>query len=221
MCTFIIMDKIKIAILDDHQMLIDGLKALLVNEKQFEITGVYTNAKTALELIAKNVPHIVLSDINMPGMDGIAFTRELRKNHPSVKVLALSMFGEKSTISEMLDAGASGYILKNTGKEELIAALQKIASGGMFFSDEVSAEMMKAMSERGQKKEEESKVHFTEREKEIMQLIAREYSNAKIGETLFISERTVETHRKNIFRKANTKTVIGLMKFAIEHKLID
>jgi len=100
-------------------------------------------------------------------------------------------------------------------------ALLKIADGGMFFSDEVSAEMMKAMSERGQKKEEESRIHFTEREKEIVQLIAKEYSNAKIAETLFISERTVETHRKNIFRKANTKTVIGLIKFAIEHKLID
>lgn len=216
-----IMDKIKIAILDDHQMLIDGLKALLLNEKQFEITGVYSNGKTALEMISGNIPDIVLSDINMPEMDGIAFTRELKQLYPSVKVLALSMFGEKSTISEMLAAGASGYILKNTGKEELMNALQKIAAGGMFFSDEVSAEMMKAMNERGQKKEEESNVHFTEREKEIMQLIAREYSNAKIGETLFISERTVETHRKNIFRKANTKTVVGLMKFAIGHKLID
>lgn len=212
------MDKIRIFILDDHQMLIDGLKALLINEKQFEITGTSTNAKNALELIGKDVPDIVLSDINMPEMDGIAFTREVTKRHKGIKVLALSMFGEKSTISEILDAGAAGYILKNTGKEELINALLKISAGGMFFSDEISAEMMRAMSERGQKEEE--KIHFTEREKEIIQLIAKEYSNAQIGETLFISERTVETHRKNIFRKANTKTVVGLMKFAIEHKLI-
>jgi two-component system, NarL family, nitrate/nitrite response regulator NarL len=213
------MAKIKVFILDDHQMLIDGLKALLVNEKQFEITGTATNGKDALAMIATNKPDIVLSDINMPEMDGVAFTRELKKAYPEIKVLALSMFGEKSTISEILDAGASGYILKNTGKEELINALLKVSSGGMFFSDEISAEMMKAMSERGQKKEEE-KVQLTEREKEIIQLIAKEYSNAKIGETLFISERTVETHRKNIFRKANTKTVVGLIKFAIENKLI-
>jgi len=214
------MSRIKVFILDDHQMLIDGLKALLLNEKEFEISGTATSGKKALEMIGENVPDIVLSDINMPEMDGIAFTREVRKKHPAVKVLALSMFGEKSTISEILDAGASGYILKNTGKEELINALLKISTGGMFFSDEISAEMMKSISERGQKKEEE-KVHFTEREKEIIKLIAKEYSNARIGETLFISERTVETHRKNIFRKANTKTVVGLIRFAIENKLID
>jgi two-component system nitrate/nitrite response regulator NarL len=211
--------RIKVFILDDHQMLIDGLRALLVNEKEFEITGTSTKAKNALEDISKNIPDIVLSDINMPEMDGIAFTREVKKRFPAIKILALSMFGEKSTISEILDAGASGYILKNTGKEELIAALKKISEGGMFFSDEISAEMMKSFSERGQKKEEE-KVHFTEREKEIIQLIAKEYSNAQIGETLFISERTVETHRKNFFRKANTKTVVGLIRFAIENKLI-
>ncbi|MCW3103706.1 MAG: degU 1 [Bacteroidetes bacterium] len=211
------MAKIKVFILDDHQMLIDGLKALLINEKEFEICGTANTAKAALEQIGKNTPDVVLSDINMPEMDGIAFTREVKKAHPEVKVLALSMFGEKSTISEILDAGASGYILKNTGKEELINALLKISAGGMFFSDEISAEMMKALSERGQKEE---KVHLTEREKEIINLIAKEYSNAQIGEALFISERTVETHRKNIFRKANTKTVVGLMKFAIENKLI-
>lgn len=213
------MSKIKLFILDDHQMLIDGLKALLNNEKEFEIIGFANKGQDALNAISKNIPDIVLSDINMPEMDGIEFTKELKKRSPNVKVLALSMFGERSTISEMLEAGASGYILKNTGKEELVGALTKIAAGGMFFSDEVSAEMMKAMSERGQKKEEP--VHFTDREKEIIQLIAKEYSNAKIGETLFISERTVETHRKNIFRKANTKTVVGLIRFAMEHKLIN
>lgn len=214
------MAKIKLFILDDHQMLIDGIKALLHKESDFVIVGEANKAVFALELIKKITPDIVLSDINMPEMDGIAFTRALKKDHPEVKVLALSMFGERTTISEILDAGASGYILKNTGKEELVNALKKIAAGGMFFSDEVSAEMMKSVSERAQRKEEE-KVYLTEREKEIIQLIAKEYSNAKIAETLFISERTVESHRKNIFRKANTKTVVGLMKFAIENKLLE
>jgi two-component system nitrate/nitrite response regulator NarL len=214
------MDKIKLFILDDHQMLIDGLKALLKSEKQFEIIGEATRGAMALEMIRKKQPDIVLSDINMPEMDGIEFARQLKKEFPKIYILALSMFGEKSTISEMLDAGASGYILKNTGKEELVTALSKIASGGMFFSDEVSAEMMKALSERGQKKEEEQTVNLTAREKEIIQLIAKEYSNAQIGEALFISERTVESHRKNIFRKTNTKSVVGLIKYAMENKLI-
>jgi len=215
------MNKIKIFIVDDHQMLIDGLKALLINEKQYTISGEATKAALALDLINNAIPDIVLTDINMPEMDGIEFTRLLLNKHPKIKVIALSMFGEKSTISEMLDAGVSGYILKNTGKKELVDALQKVAAGGMFFSDDVSAEMMKAMSERGKLKQEEEKVHLTEREKEIIKLIAKEYSNAKIGETLFISERTVETHRKNIFRKTETKTVVGLIKYAIENKLTD
>ncbi len=214
------MSKTKIFIVDDHQMLIDGIKALLHDEDKFKIIGEAKNATKALELIENKLPDIILSDINMPDINGIEFTRIVKKKYPSVKILALSMFGEKSTISEMLDAGASGYILKNTGKAELLNALQKIADGGMFFSNEVAAEMMKALSENAQQKEKEQKVFLTDREKEIVQLISQEYSNAKIGETLFISERTVETHRKNIFRKTNTKSVVGLIKFAIEHKLI-
>jgi DNA-binding NarL/FixJ family response regulator len=210
-------DKIKIIILDDHQMLIDGLKALLKTDKKVELIGESTSATAAMEMARKNKPDIILTDINMPEMSGIEFTQQIKKEFPEIKIIALSMFGERSTISEMLQAGASGYILKNTGKEELINAIEKVAAGGMFFSDEVSAEMMKAMSSQAQKQE---KINFTDREKEIIKLITQEFSNAAIGEKLFISERTVETHRKNIFRKANTKTVVGLVKFAIEHQLI-
>ena len=214
-------DKIKVFILDDHQMLIDGLTALLSNESMYELTGTSQSGEQALQLIADSVPDIILSDINMPGMDGIEFTREVKKKHPSVKVIALSMFNGQPAISDMMEAGASGYILKNTGKEELLTALQKVAAGGMFFSDEVAAEIMKSMNERNQKKEPVAEIHFTKREKEIIQLISKEFSNSQIADQLFISERTVETHRKNIFQKVNTKTVVGLIKFAIENKLID
>jgi DNA-binding NarL/FixJ family response regulator len=212
--------KIKLFFVDDHQMLIDGMKALLKNESAFEVCGEANSSERALELLQNNVPDILISDINMPGMSGIELARKVKEQFPGVKILALSMYGEKSMISEMLDAGVSGYILKNTGREELVNALMKISEGGLFFSDEVSAEMMKAMSERGQKKEEKEEVTLTIREKEILELIAKEYSNAQIADTLFISERTVETHRKNIFRKTNTKTVVGLIKYAIENKLV-
>jgi DNA-binding NarL/FixJ family response regulator len=201
-------------------MLIDGMKALLKNEGEFEVCGEANSSERALELLQKSIPDILISDINMPGMSGIELARKVKEQFPSVKILALSMYGEKSMISEMLDAGVSGYILKNTGREELVNALMKISEGGLFFSDEVSAEMMKAMSERAQKKEEKEEVTLTLREKEILKLIAKEYSNAQIADTLFISERTVETHRKNIFRKTNTKTVVGLIKYAFENKLI-
>jgi two-component system nitrate/nitrite response regulator NarL len=214
-------DKIKLFILDDHQMLIDGLKSLLETEKTYEFIGSAKNGVEALELISKNVPDIVLSDINMPIMNGIDFTKELKKIHPEVKVIALSMFNEKEPISAMLTAGASGYILKNTGKEELLNALHKVASGGTFLSDEVAVEIMKSIQQPNDKNSVSPQIHITKREKEIIQLIAKEYSNAQIAEQLFISERTVETHRKNIFHKVNTKTVVGLIKFAIENKLID
>jgi len=214
-------DKIKLFILDDHQMLIDGLKSLLETEKAYEFIGSAQNGLEALAFISNNIPDVVLTDINMPVMNGVDFTKQLKKKHPEVKVIALSMFNEKGPISDMLAAGASGYILKNTGKEELLNALQKVASGGTFLSDEVAVEIMKSIQQPNLRNEPPAQINITKREKEIIQLIAKEYSNAQIAEQLFISERTVETHRKNIFHKVNTKTVVGLIKFAIENKLID
>lgn len=204
---------------DDHQILIDGMKALLKNNIQFEIAGEATRCEKALEIIPRINPDIIVTDINMPEMSGIEFTAVINKKYPQIKILALSMYGEKGMISEMLDAGVSGYILKNTGKQELVDALLKIHDGGLFFSDEVSAEMMKNIAEKKQLSTEEQKAHLTPREKEIIQLIAKEFSNSQIAEALFISERTVETHRKNIFRKTNTKSLVGLIKYAIENNL--
>lgn len=215
------MKKIRLFIVDDHQMLIDGIKALLINEPAFEICGESTKALAALEMVCEKIPDIVISDIQMPDLSGIEFTRRLKEVQPGIKVLALSMFGTKEMISDMLEAGVSGYVLKNTGKQELINALTKIAGGDMFFSDEVSVEMMRAMHERSRKKEEETVIRLTERELEVIKLIAREYSNARIAEALFISERTVETHRKNIFRKTGTKSLVGLIRYAIGNKLTD
>jgi two-component system nitrate/nitrite response regulator NarL len=211
--------KIKLVLVDDHQMLLDGLAALLQGEQRFDLVGLCNNAKYALELLEKTAPDIVITDINMPEISGVELTRMIRKYHPKIKVLALSMFGERSTISEMLEAGISGYILKNTGKEELINALLKVQEGGMYFSDEITEELIKSISQKAEVKEE-IQVRLTERELEIVKLIAAEKSNLEIAALLFISERTVETHRKNIFRKTNTKGVVGLLKLAMEQKWI-
>ncbi len=211
-------EKIKIILVDDHQMLLDGLVSLLKTEKSFEIVGICNRARHVLELMAHTQVDVVLTDINMPEMNGIELTHSIKKFYPDVKVLALSMFGERSTISEMLEAGISGYILKNTGKEELKNALVKVYQGGLFFSDEITAEMMKSIAAQTEIKEE--KVSLTSRELEIVKLIAAEKSNLEISTLLFISERTVETHRKNIFRKTNTKGVVGLLKLAMEQKWI-
>lgn len=211
--------KIKLVLVDDHQMLLDGLAALLQGEQRFDLVGLCNNAKYALELLETTAPDIVITDINMPEISGVELTRMIRKYHPKIKVLALSMFGERSTISEMLEAGISGYILKNTGKEELINALLKVQEGGMYFSDEITEELIKSISQKTEVKEE-IQIRLTERELEIVKLIAAEKSNLEIAALLFISERTVETHRKNIFRKTNTKGVVGLLKLAMEQKWI-
>ncbi len=211
--------KIKLVLVDDHQMLLDGLAALLQGEQRFDLVGLCNNAKYALELLETTAPDIVITDINMPEISGVELTRMIRKYHPKIKVLALSMFGERSTISEMLEAGISGYILKNTGKEELINALLKVQEGGMYFSDEITEELIKSISQKTEVKEE-IQVRLTERELEIVKQIAAEKSNLEIAALLFISERTVETHRKNIFRKTNTKGVVGLLKLAMEQKWI-
>ncbi len=208
---------IKVHIVDDHQMMLDGLKALLSGEASIQIIGESNNGKIAFDKILTQQPDVLITDISMPEMNGLELTRAVKEKFPQIKILALSMFGERNTISEMLEAGINGYILKNTGKQELLSAIKKVSEGGMFFSDEVSEELMKPA--QIENKHDET-VSLTPREIEIVRLIEKEYSNALIAETLFISERTVETHRKNIFRKTNTKSVVGLIKYAMEKKLL-
>lgn len=209
--------KIKILIVDDHQMLLDGIKSLLKGEKKYELIGEANDGKAAFEIMEKNLPHILLTDINMPGMSGYELTKEVKKKFPEVKIIALSMFNDRAVIADMLSAGINGYILKNTGKEELLHALQKVIDGGVFYSTEVSEQIMRSFADD---KIENEAIALTTREIEIVKLIAKEYSNIKIAEELFISERTVETHRKNIFRKTETKSVIGLLNYARQHKII-
>lgn len=213
-------NRTKILIVDDHQMIIDGLKSLLANNPMFEVVGHTTQPSLVLTLMADNKPDLVISDIEMPQLSGIELCRQIKLVHPEVPVLALSMYGDKAHIASALEAGVSGYILKNTGQEELVEALLKLRSGGMFFSNEVSTEMLKTFSEPKKEQEKEPEFKLTTRETEIVKLISKELSNAEIGEQLFISERTVETHRKNIFRKTGTKSVAGLMRYAFEKKLI-
>ncbi len=210
------MQKIKVVLVDDHQMLLDGIKALLIFEKEFDIVAELTNGEDVLEILRNNTIDIVITDINMPGMDGLTLTKKIKEEFPSIKILALSMFGEHHTITEMINAGVSGYILKNTGKQELIFALQRIAAGNLFFSDEITMKLQK-----GPNKLPDSNNVLTSREKEILKLITKEFNNEKIAETLFISERTVETHRKNIFRKTNTKSIVGLIKYAFEKGMVE
>jgi DNA-binding NarL/FixJ family response regulator len=218
MISTFIQPNITIYIVDDHQIMIDGIKALLLSDTRFNIIGQNTSPLMAFEELIINPPHILITDISMKELSGIELTKKIKERLPNLKILALSMHDDRQTISAMLEAGINGYVLKNTGMDELTTALIKISKDQLFFSEEVTNEMMKSITEP--KVIVKEIISLTPREIEIVKLIADEYNNAKIGEKLFISERTVETHRKNIFRKTNTKTLAGLIKLVIERKLI-
>ncbi len=208
------MPKTNLFIVDDHQLVVDGLRSLLNNEMGYTIVGYSNQPKEVIDMLEHLNVDVLLTDINMPEMTGVELTRNVKKKFPKIKVLALSMFGERQVIKEMIDAGVSGYILKNTGKQELLEALEKLANGQNFFGEEVTKEIMKSF------RNEDEGSHLTNREIEIIRLIENEYSNKKIADLLFISERTVETHRKNIFRKTATQSIVGLLKYAYDHKII-
>ena len=211
------MRKISLALVDDHQIVIDGLMALLKGEHRYEFAFATTQPQQVIEKLKSRHVDVLLTDVMMPEIPGNVLVKEVHKQFPELKILALSMSGEGEIVNEMInDADISGYILKNVGKKELVAAIEKIAGGGIYFSDDV----LDALKKTANRRKENDEAHLTGRELEIIRLIEKEYSNRQIAETLFISERTVETHRKNIFRKTCTNTVIGLVKYAYEHRLI-
>jgi len=209
--------KINIAIVDDHRIVIDGIKSLLEDHEAFNIVACSTSAIEMLQIMQHTQVDILLTDIMMPEMNGQQLAKAVRKQFPATKILALSMSGQGDIVSEMInDADIAGYVLKNISKEELSGAIIKIAAGGIYFGDQILDELQRFSNMQKQNEE----AHLTIREIEIVKLIEKELSNKEIADQLFISERTVETHRKNIFRKTKTNSVIGLVKYAYEHKLI-
>lgn len=209
--------KISLAIVDDHQIVIDGLKSLLQGHTGFSVILEGNDPVKMLSELSTHSIDILITDIMMPGMNGAELAKAVRAKFPEIKILALSMSGQGELVNQMIeDSDISGYVLKNIGKKEFITALEKISNGGIYFSEEVLNEMLKASD----KKKISEEVNLTAREIEIIRLIEKEYSNKKIADSLFLSERTVETHRKNIFRKTKTSSLIGLIKYAYEHRLI-
>ena len=209
--------KIHILIVDDHCIVIDGLRSLLENNPDFEIVATTTKSAEVIPLLKQHTVDVLLTDVMMPEMTGQELAKKVRAAFPDIKILALSMSGQGEVVNEMINnADINGYVLKNISKAELATAIKKIAGGGIYFSDEVLAELERA----SHIKKQNTDAQLTTREIEIIRLIEKEMSNKTIADTLFISERTVETHRKNIFRKSKTSSVLGLIKYAYEHKLI-
>lgn len=209
--------KVALAIVDDHQIVIDGILALLKGYDAYEFVFSTTDPASVMDRLSKSPVDILLTDVMMPVLPGNELAKLVKQQFPQVKILALSMSGAGDVVDEMINqADISGYVLKNIGKQELVTALEKIAAGGIYFQEDVLTELDKASTRKKQLPE----MHLTEREIEITRLIEKEYNNKQIADALFISERTVETHRKNIFRKTGTNSVIGLIKYAYEHRLI-
>ncbi len=209
--------KINVAIVDDHQIVIDGYAALLKGIQNIKIIYATTSPIDLLKALPTMDVNVLITDCMMPEMDGLELSKKVKQNFPHIKILALSMSSNGDVVSDMIsEAEISGYVMKNIGKKEFVEAIEKIASGGIYFGDEILNELNKADSI----KKENVEVNLTAREVEIIKLIEKECGNKQIAERLFISERTVETHRKNIFRKTNTNSVLGLIKYAYQHKLI-
>lgn len=206
---------IRVFIVDDHPVVIEGIKSLLQNEKGIEWAGQAMNAQSCLGFFVNNTADVVLMDISMPGMDGVELCALMKEKYPGVMILGLSTFNQGLYIKKMMENGASGYILKNSSKEELVKAIHFVHEGALYFSGEVG----QALQEYQKSAKMELPV-LTPREKEILQLIAEGYTNPQIAEKIFLSPFTVDSHRKNLLAKLKVKNAATLIKLAIEHKLI-
>lgn len=205
-----------IYIVDDHQIVIDGLEVMLGFESDFEIVGTQSDSSKVIEDLQKLAVDILLTDTNMPKLSGAELTKQVRSQFPRIRILALSMNTEGESIREMVAAGVNGYVLKHSSKQELILAIKTVAEGKKYFVQEAFDSLMSNIQNQKNSDEEE----LTTRELEIIQLIAQDLSNKRIADQLFISERTVETHRRNIYRKTNTQTVVGLLTVARQRGII-
>lgn len=206
---------IKVFIVDDHPVVIEGIHSLLMNEKDIAWVGQAMNAASCLGFFVNNTADVVLMDISMPGMDGVELCAVMKEKYPGIFILGLSTFNQGLYIKKMMENGASGYILKNSSKEELIKAIHTVHDGGIYFSGEAG----QALAEY-QKSSRTELPLLTPREKEILELIAEGYTNPQIAEKIFLSQFTVDSHRKNLLAKLNVKNTATLIKFAVEHKLI-
>jgi len=213
---------IKVLVVDDHQLIIDGLKSLLQDEPDIIFAGGANSMQQAIDFVRDNPVQVVLADISMSEGSGIETTKRLKEIQPDIQVLALTMHEDINMIRKMVEAGASGYILKRTNMNEVLEAIRVVAKGGKYIGRDVQEILLNNMGQPTTLSElADNQSVLTQREKEILILIAKELRNEEIAEKLFISERTVETHRRNMFTKTKTKSIVGLIKYAIANGLID
>jgi DNA-binding NarL/FixJ family response regulator len=213
------MQGIKVIIVDDHSLFRNGMKLLLSAAGNFDIIAEASNGREFLDLLANYTPDIVLIDIDMPEMDGIEATTKALESFPAIKVICLSMYGEEEYYYKMIEAGVSGFLLKNSDINEVKGAIEAVYKGGKYFSQELLYNVVKNI--KTNQVSQELIENLSDRELEVLKQICIGLSNQEIAENLHISKRTVDKHRANLLDKTNSKNTAHLVMYAIKNKLID
>lgn len=216
------MEKINILIADDHEVIHNGIKDILRSHSRYNIIGSAYNGEEAIEKALQLKPDIIFMDISMPKLSGIEAIKVITKEFPGSKILALTQHDENEYVVQILKAGGSGYLLKNSRKEEFLSAIETVLLGKRYLSDQLSEQMLNSVLDQvsGEKNPEQEEVHLTRREIEIIQQIADDKSNQEIADELHLSVRTVETHRRNLMQKLKINSVVALLKYATQHNII-
>jgi DNA-binding NarL/FixJ family response regulator len=207
----------KILVVEDHQILLESISLLISTIDDVELVGKASNGQKAMQIIEKEDVDIVISDVNMPVMNGVELVWKVKQNFPKIRILMLTVSEDAQTIKDALQAGADGYIFKSAEKEELEEAIQSLMNGKKYFNDKTIMSLAKADDEVFMPQKDALKSMLTERELQILKLISQELSGIQIAEKLFISPTTVESHRKNLFSKIGVNTSVGLVKYAMKH----
>jgi DNA-binding NarL/FixJ family response regulator len=211
---------IRIVIADDHEIFRDGFKLMMKKQSEIEIVAEAENGRELLELTHQHLPDVVVTDIKMPLMDGIEATKQIKAKHPEIEVVALSMFDEENLVIDMLEAGARGYLLKNTHKEEVVQAVTAVHKKETYFCKQTSTKLAQMIAKsRFTPYKPVKKPGFNDRELEIIKLICQEFSNKEIANKLSMSIRTVEGYREKILEKIEAKNVAGLVVYAIKNNI--
>ena len=208
----------KIAITDDHEIVLQGIQTMLQDTDEVNIVGLYTTGNQTKDAIPKDNPDILLLDINLPDINGIQLCKQLKRSHPKLKIIAISNYDEVSFIKRMLSNGADGYLLKNTDRLELLTAFKTVLEGGQYIQRDIEKKLLN--ESLGNKTNNGSLIKLTRREKEVLEAIAEELTNQEISEKLFISKKTVEVHRINIMSKMGARNSAGIIKIAMENGLL-
>ena len=215
------MEKIRVFLVDDHTVVRQGLRRILESDEEIEIVGEAGDGRTAIDLVQKLRPHVVVMDVAMPELNGIEATRQILKRVEGAKVLVLSMHGDDVYVRQVLKAGARGYLLKDSEDLDLIKAVKAIRAGGSFFSPPVSKVVLSGyLGDKAEGDAEDGVARLTDREREVLQLIAEGKTNKEVAHALSVSVNTVETHRKHIMEKLDLHNTAELVRFAIRTKIV-